>query len=173
MQCSCRVQFPHPAPSNFCLNLPSLSRPKLQHSKQHTLHSSYISSQFNSFAPHHTPHPHPSRAGQGGHLMGTMMSDVTRAIKQLPCVSVAAIDGQQHTPCNRHTSTYTHHSHQSATFSRSFKPLISISSHFPANFHPLTRRCDRWGRRAVLCLRPALHVPYSLHSVISSCPFDK
>ena len=150
MLMSSAVPSPHPAPSNFCLNLPSLSRPKLQHSKQHTLHLSYISSQFNSFPPHHTPHPHPSRAGQGGHLMGTMMSDVTRAIKQLPCVSVAAIDGWQHTPYNRHKSLpsicnifalfQAPHLHL-LTFSRQFSPANQALRSVAAPSCPVHATC--------------------------------
>ena len=74
------------------------------------------------------PRPHPSRAGQGGHLMGTMMSDVTRAIKQLPCVSVAAIDGQQRTPDLPNKTDIEHLQH--------FRALSSSSSPSP-HFFPL------------------------------------
>jgi hypothetical protein len=43
---------------------------------------------------------HPS--GEGGRLMSTMMSDVTMAIKELPYVSVAAIDGKYLRHCRQH-----------------------------------------------------------------------
>ncbi len=58
-----------------------------------SLHSCAI--WFSLFVPSHSSG---SSAAEAGHLMGTMMSDVTRAIKELPCVSVAAIDGCHHLP---------------------------------------------------------------------------
>ncbi len=125
----------------------------MQHSKQHTLHLSYISSQFNSFPPHHPPSSssitrRPGRAFNGNNDERRHARNQAAAVCFSRCYRWSAAHALQHL--------------------QHFRAISSPSSPSPHIFPPflLTRRCDRWGRRAILCLRPALHVPYSLHSVI-------
>jgi hypothetical protein len=54
------------------------------------------------------------RAGEAGRLMSTMMSNVTQALKRLPSISVAAIDGWQNSRSSHLLSNFQYQALQSA-----------------------------------------------------------
>ncbi len=103
--------------------------------------------------------------------MATMMGDVTRAIKHLPCVSVAAIDGRHLV----HSAPAHVSSLRQYALTKSSAREQSLYSHIHLRVtHRIIRRafrcCCGWRRRALLRMRPSHNGIFFVYSVSEVFP---